>query len=365
MPRPPISAPREPADWPPGPVARRLVAWYRRHRRDLPWRRTRDPYRIWVSEVMLQQTTVRVVLPYYRRFLHRFPTLRSLAEARLSAVLAAWSGLGYYRRARHLHAAARLVWRRHGGLFPRRFEEALALPGVGRYTAGAVLSIAYGIPEPVVDGNVERVLSRLLLVRGDPRRRDARERLWGLARALVAAGPPPADLNQALMELGATICSPVSPACPRCPVRSSCAARAAGAQTEIPPPRAARAPVTVRTAVALVTRRGRYLMVRRRGGGLMEGLWEFPALPSRDAGRAPGDPRIRSLGRVATLRHTITYRRFLIEVHRGRLLAEPSGPGLRWVAASALGTLPTSSLVGKIVGACPQTRQDRVGKTPV
>ncbi|OLD62386.1 MAG: hypothetical protein AUI47_12770 [Acidobacteria bacterium 13_1_40CM_2_68_5] len=199
--------------------ATRLLVWYRRNRRDLPWRRSRDPYRIWVSEIMLQQTTVRVVVPYYRRFIRLFPTVRALASARPSRVLAAWSGLGYYRRARHLSAAARIIVGKHAGHFPLRLEEALALPGVGRYTAGAILSIAYGARLPVLDGNVARVLSRRHLVRGadGPARR---RRLWRLAGDLAAAAPSPGELNQALMELRATVCTAAPPA-PRGCRRSS------------------------------------------------------------------------------------------------------------------------------------------------
>jgi len=203
-----------------------LLAWYRRHRRDLPWRRRPGPYRVWISEVMLQQTTVQAVLPYYARFMSAFPTLAALAGARLSDVLAAWSGLGYYRRARHLHAAALQIVRRHGGRFPRRLEEALALPGVGRYTAGAVLSIAYGERLPVVDGNVARVLSRLFLLRG-PRTAASGRELWARADDLVNATDSPGDLNQALMELGATLCTPRSPSCPatRPPAAPRCSCR--------------------------------------------------------------------------------------------------------------------------------------------
>ncbi len=337
-------------------LAKSLVDWYRRHRRDLPWRRTRDPYRVWVSEVMLQQTTVRAVVPYYRRFLRRFPTIRALARAPLPAVLAAWSGLGYYRRARHLHEAAGRVVRSHGGRFPRGPEEARALPGVGRYTAGAILSIAYGDPQPVVDGNVARVLSRLLLLRGDPRSPGGERRLWDLARLLVEEASSAGDLNQALMELGATICVPSAPDCPRCPLRRRCAARAAGVQRSIPAPRRLRAPVTLRHAVALVAREGRFLMRRRHATGLMDGLWEFPALRGA-AGHGPRADdeqdrlRLRSLGTIARLRHSVTYRRLLVEVHRARLLGEPRGARYRWITPRAVRRLPTSSLVSKVLRA--------------
>ncbi len=327
--------------------ATRLLAWYRRSRRDLPWRRTRDPYRIWVSEIMLQQTTVRAVVPYYRRFIRLFPTVRALAAARRSEVLAAWSGLGYYRRARHLSAAARIIVTRHAGRFPRRPEDALALPGVGRYTAGAILSIAYGARLPVLDGNVARVLSRLHRV-GGAESAARRRRLWRLAGGLVAAAPSPGDLNQALMELGATVCTPAAPACAVCPLSRRCAARAAGLQERIPPSRRARAPVEVRAAVAVVTRRGRYLLRRRSDPDLMHGLWEFPA-----AGRGRRSDGLRlAVGRsVATVRHSITYRRLEVSIHPARLLAEPPRRGYRFVAPRDLRRLPTSSLVRKVLSA--------------
>jgi A/G-specific adenine glycosylase len=325
-----------------------LLRWYARHRRDLPWRRSRDPYRVWVSEVMLQQTTVRAVIPHYRRFLRRFPGLRALAKAPLQEVLAAWSGLGYYRRARHLHAAARRVMEAHAGRVPRTEEAMRALPGVGRYTAGAVLSICFGLPLPVVDGNVERVLSRLQGIRRGSRSAAGRRRLWDHAGRLVGSASSPGDLNQALMEVGATVCTPLSPACPRCPLARRCRARAAGLQEAIPPPRRARKPIVVRERVALVTRGGRLLLRRRGATGLMDGLWEFPALP---AGSSSDGLRLRQAGRVATVTHSITFRRLRVQVHRATLLSEPSGPAYRWVRPDRIARLPVSSLVPKILRA--------------
>jgi A/G-specific adenine glycosylase len=300
---------------------------------------------------MLQQTTVRAVVPYYGRFLRRFPSIRALARAPLTEVLTAWSGLGYYRRARHLHAAARHIVEEHGGRFPNRREQILALPGIGRYTAGALLSIAFGRQEPVLDGNVARVLSRLFLLRAH--RAAAREmRLWRLAGALVSAAPSPGDLNQALMDLGATICTPIRPGCVVCPIEPYCAARAAGQEERIPAPRRGRATVLVRAACAVVRRNGRYLMRQRDGGGLMGGLWEFPPIaPSR----APG-LRVLSLGRLAMVRHSITYRRILLEVHRARLLSEPRARRYRWVTPRQIRRLPTSSLVPKVLASLRRSR---------
>ena len=332
----------------PRTLGRRLVTWYRRNRRDLPWRRSRDPYRVWISEMMLQQTTVRAVVPYFDRFVGAFPTVEALATASLDDVLTAWSGLGYYRRARHLHAAARIIVRTHRGRFPRRLDEALALPGIGRYTAGAILSIAFGRRLPVVDGNVARVLSRLLLLRG-PRSPAREKKLWAAAADLVAAADSPGDLNQSLMELGATVCAPVDPSCPRCPLRRPCRARAAGLQKTVPPPRrASRQTVAIRADVAWVTRAGRFLLRRRSDRRLMRGLWEFPTIP---AGGEGDGLRVELRESVATVRHSITYRRLELNVRRARLLSEPSPGRYRWVTPDDLRRLPTSSLVRKILAA--------------
>jgi A/G-specific adenine glycosylase len=335
----------------------RLLRWYAAHRRDLPWRRTRAPYRIWIAEIMLQQTTVRAVVPHYRRFLRRFPSLRALASARPDQVLAAWSGLGYYRRARHLHAAARRIDRRHGGRFPRDFESILSLPGVGRYTAGAIASIAFGDRRPVVDGNVARVLARLDGLRGDPRSGAVTRRLWERAERLVRSAADPGSLNQALMELGATLCLPAAPACPRCPLASRCAARAAGLQEKIPPPR--RLPPARRrhATVVLVGRGGRLLMRRRGHPGLMPGLWEFPATgldPGKGGGTGSGGgiPAWLQAGRrVGRTTHTIATRRYAVAVRLGRMLAEPPPRGYRFIDPARLGRLPVSSLVGKVLAA--------------
>jgi A/G-specific adenine glycosylase len=306
---------------------------------------------------MLQQTTVRAVLPYYRRFLETFPTLRSLARARLPRVLAAWSGLGYYRRARHLHEAARLIVQNHRGRFPESRDEILALPGIGRYTAGAILSISFGRREPVLDGNVARVLSRLFLVRGARSGRAVANRLWRLAAEIVQSTSSPGDLNQALMELGATRCTPQAPSCQDCPLEEICAARAAGLERSIPPPRPRRAPVMVHQSIALVERRGRYLMRRRSKTGLLDDFWEFPSLPGAGRGARPGGgrgPKLRSLGRLATIRHSITYRRIVVEVHRARIVAEGADHACRWVRPDRILRLPVSSMVPKVLRAIGQ-----------
>ncbi len=256
-------------------LRRALLAWYQRHKRDLPWRRTRDPYAIWLSETMLQQTRVDTVIPYYERFLARFPTVQALADAEPDDVTQLWSGLGYYSRARNLHAAARMIARDHDGELPREVDALRELPGVGRYTAGAVASIAFDRPAPIVDGNVARVLARLLDLRDDVTAPAMQKRLWEEAEAL-ARGPKPGDLNQALMELGALICTPRAPKCLLCPLREMCRALAAGDPESLPVKKKASAPKKIAAAAAVIIRGGRMLAVRRPPEGLLGGLWDLP-----------------------------------------------------------------------------------------
>jgi A/G-specific adenine glycosylase len=311
-------------------IRRRLLASYDGQRRDLPWRRSRDPYRILVSEVMLQQTTVAAVIPYYHRFIERFPDLTALAESTEQEVLAAWSGLGYYRRARALREACRRTVQEHGGRLPRSVEVLRSLPGIGPYTAGAVASIAFGKQEPVLDGNVVRVLARLA---ARPGRGAAELRLLEQAARRLVAGERPGDLNQALMELGATVCTPRQPNCKACPVSRSCSALRQGHPEEYPHP-VKRPSMVRRSGVALVIRnaRGGILLVQRGAGQLMPGLWELPGLtgqeredviPSpdlvaRQAGCQVG--RHVDLGRsLGTFSHTVVNRKVQVEVREGVL----------------------------------------------
>ncbi|TYA11674.1 A/G-specific adenine glycosylase [Paenibacillus faecis] len=280
-----------------------LLKWYERSKRDLPWRRHRDPYYIWVSEIMLQQTRVDTVIPYFQRFIERFPTLKDLAEAPEEDVLKCWEGLGYYSRARNLQAAARQVVERHGGTVPSVKAEVAALKGVGPYTTGAILSIAFNQPEPAVDGNVMRVLSRYFLIREDIMKTGTRTRMEELAASLIPRGRA-ADFNQALMELGALICTPKSPSCLVCPVMARCAARLEGAEDALPVKSKAKPPRPEYRLVALVEgdgeHAGRVLVRRRPASGLLARMWELPHIPAAaDAGEGAGLPDGPAMDRLA------------------------------------------------------------------
>jgi A/G-specific adenine glycosylase len=301
------------------PVLRQsLLAWYAACRRDLPWRRTRDPYAVWVSEIMLQQTRVDTVLPYYERFLARFPTVHALAEAKEDDVLACWSGLGYYRRARLLHRGARAV-AGAGGVVPKTRAGLLGVPGIGRYTAGAVASIAFGEPVGLVDGNVARVLARIFAIEDDMRK-GGMKRAEAIADALVAPEDPGA-FNQALMELGATICTPRNPRCDGCPVASSCAARARGRTDELPLLSAKKAPKPVRVQSFVLVRGDRVALARRKPDRAFGGLWEPPRVDGGEELRASTADALggERCERVATVEHVLSHRRLRVDVVVGGL----------------------------------------------
>ena len=258
------------------PIRRALLNWYDRHQRPLPWRRgPPDPYHIWIAEIMLQQTQVATALPYWRRFVRRFPNVRRLAESSIEDVLAHWSGLGYYHRAHHLRDAARRIVAEHRGRIPSDVDALMSLAGIGRYTAGAISSIAFGRRAAVVDGNVRRVFARLFHPVESGRDAGA---FWDLAAILVPPGRP-GDFNQAVMELGALVCLPTSPRCQACPLARFCAARLAGVQDRIPPARRRAPRKLLEVASLLITRRRRVLLVRRDPGGLWAGLWDVPHVP--------------------------------------------------------------------------------------
>jgi A/G-specific adenine glycosylase len=290
-------------------ITRQILAWYDRNHRELPWRRTRDPYRIWVSEIMLQQTQVETVIPFYHRFLARFPTLQDLADASLDEVLKFWENMGYYARARHMHESAKRILRCFDGEIPRTWKELISLPGIGVYTAGSVLSIAYGQRVPAVDGNVRRVLSRIFAIDVPIDSIETERYLQQLARELLPAEDPGA-FNQALMDLGAIVCSPKRPHCPNCPVQNLCLARKKGLQ-DILPKRRTRRPVphVFGGAGVIVDAQGRMLVVRRPNTGLLGGLWKLPGGLQEDG-----------LSLSVSLKMHIN-RELGIDVRLGRLLA--------------------------------------------
>jgi A/G-specific adenine glycosylase len=311
-------------------IRRKLLAWYTYNRRDLPWRRTSDPYRILVSEVMLQQTQVKTVIPYYGKFLQRFPTVEDLAGARLQEVLKIWEGLGYYARARNLHRAAKLIVAEHGGHVPGEPAAIRKLPGVGDYIAAAVLSIAFGEAMAVVDGNVKRVLSRMLCL-DIPVNAAASHRHFQGAATILLAEEDPGGFNQAVMELGALVCRPDGPECAICPVAEACRAFADG-KTGDYPKREKRKPLPVhRVAVGVIHRRGRMLITRRKPEGLLGGLWEFPGgkiLP-REPPEAACVREIKEetnlsvavTGHISRVKHAYTHFRIEMEVFACRYLS--------------------------------------------
>jgi len=296
----------------PEEFATRLLAWHARHgRHDLPWQRERNAYRVWVSEIMLQQTQVATVISYFERFVARFPTVDALADAPEDEVLHLWTGLGYYARARNLHRTARIVRDEHGGEFPQDLEQIAALPGIGRSTAGAISAIALGERAAILDGNVKRVLARHFAIEGDPTQSATQRRLWELAESLTPAREF-AAYTQAIMDLGATLCTRAKPACALCPVAAGCRARAEGRQAQFPV-RKQRRPLPVRQRQLLVIRNGagEFLLEKRPPSGIWGGLWSFPeAAPEEDAGllcdRISGArPRREHTG--TPIRHTFSH----------------------------------------------------------
>ena len=289
-------------------LARKLVDWYEKVKRPMPWRLSPSPYSCWLSEIMMQQTTYAAVLPYFTRFQERFPTVEALAAAEESAVLKAWEGLGYYARARNLHKAARQI--AAAGRWPATVDEWADVPGVGPYTAAALASVLNGAPEPVVDGNVARVFARCWALDDDFHKLPARKRLADRLRAEIAKASVPGDFNQAMMELGALVCTPANPDCAACPLARLCAARKAGAQADYPrKPARKELPVRRGTAVVVQDADGRVLLVENRDGGLLKGLWELPLVET-----GPGQTQVFShfrleLDTVRTIRADAQFRR--------------------------------------------------------
>ena len=316
-----------------------LLRWYDRNKRDLPWRRTRDPYAIWVSETMLQQTQVATVLPYYRRFMEAFPSVEALDRAPLDAVRSVWSGLGYYRRAANLKRAARMLVDRHGARLPADYQALLRLPGIGRYTAGAIMSIAFDRRYAAPDGNVRRVYARLLGLTDFKPIDDAAEQMVSRSR--------PGDFNQAVMELGATVCLPAAPLCGRCPLACWCRARASG--TFRLPRRQPVRTKAVQWPLVVVESASGILLHHRPESGLLAGLWELPMLETLPA--RVRDESLRRSEPVAVIRHAITDMRISAPVYVLRQRIPVKGPAWRWVAMDDLSSHPLSSLSTKAIGA--------------
>ncbi len=344
---------------------RNLLAWFRANRREHPWRRDRDHYRVWLAEVMLQQTRIAAVIPYYEKFLARFPDVQTLADAAEQDVLRLWAGLGYYSRARNLQLAAREMVAQHGGKFPNDFAAALALPGIGRYTAAAVLSIAFDAPHAALDGNVARVLARLNAVRGDLRAPRQWKKLEAAAQTLLAPEAP-GDWNQALMELGETVCTPKAPRCGECPVSRWCEARRRGIVDSIPAPRKKPAGVKQRIAAAvLLDPRGRTLLVRDPGahdGVLFSRMWQFPAVEFTKNPAAALADHLRAELRVDPpalvelphAKHGVTFRNITLVPFCGRVAALPVRPRSRRLPLAEIAHAPVSSATKKIARAALQ-----------
>ena len=346
-----------------------LIDWYYGSRRDLPWRGIQDPYKVWISEVMLQQTQVKTVIPYYEKFLRAFPDLASLANARVDRLVKCWAGLGYYSRARNLKKAAQLIMSEHQGKFPETFEEVHDLPGIGKYTAAAIMSICFSKPLAVLDGNVVRILTRVLRIHGSVKEGKVQRKLWQLAQHLLVrrnAG----DFNQALMDLGATVCTPRQPRCSLCPWEEKCLARKEGIQ-ELLPEKGKRPPSTESHRAAIIlSSRGKYLIVRRSEKGQLHGFWEFPTFELRGEQSASlvlanlfhrnYGLRFSELKRVSQIRHSITSKRINLDVFQGRIRKTGKeidlGVDFRWVKPEELSRYPFSAATLRILDALSLAR---------
>ena len=334
----------------PAELVQQLLDWYRASHRELPWRRNADPYRVWVSEVMLQQTRVEAVLPYYERFLRRFPTVESLASAPGQEVLAKWAGLGYYRRARMLHDAAKRIVGDFGGQWPADYRTMRSLPGIGEYTAAAIASIAFDQPRAALDGNGLRVLARFADDRRDIRGAACRRALKVLAGSLMETVPPGqrGAFTQALMELGATVCIPRAPRCLNCPWKAACAGFASGAAPELPVKGPRRVPRRVEISI-VIARRGDWVLARQRpaDSSIMPGFWELPTVESRSGEGSDQWPvGLRQVRRLGAFTHAITNTNYACRVCEAR--ANPSlVSGYRWVEVADLRRMPLTTISKK------------------
>ena len=331
----------------------RLLAWYAIHARTLPWRHTNDPYAIWISEIMLQQTRAATVIPYWTRWMQAFPNVQTLARAHPTRILKLWAGLGYYSRARNLQQSAREIMKNHDGQLPRDATSLQSLPGIGRYTAGAICSIAFNLPEPILDGNIIRVLTRLFAIEGNPKSAETERRLWTLAEQFVTTTTEHGALNQALMELGATVCRPRNPLCSECPLKRSCTALRSGEPETYPHGKKRPKMLKQHWRVLVIKDNGDFLIRQRPRGELNAGLWEFPTLESDNA-HAPanwatvlaGSP-VKRPHQISTLSHSITRYRIRIGVWQTGLRGpRPSG---HWMDQTALDQIPLAGAHRKIL----------------
>lgn len=338
-----------------------LLSWFASDARDLPWRRTRDPYATWVSEIMLQQTQVKTVIPYWERWMFELPTIETLARAHPDKIHKLWEGLGYYTRVRNMQKAAQQIITEHAGLFPQNFDAVFALPGIGRYTAGAICSIAFNQPTPILDGNVIRVLTRVYGIKTDPREKQTNAQLWQLAEELVRRAThnaqhtfPCSHLNQSLMELGALICTPRSPNCAACPVRKLCVARRENLQDQLPN-LGKRTAATARHFLAFVAEyRGRFLVRQRPSDVVNAHLWEFPNVETNgEANPAKVFESVfkikpATLEKLCTVKHSITRYRITLEAHHVRSSKSPKSPPGVWRTAAECEALAFTSAHKKI-----------------
>ena len=343
-------------------IRRKLLAWYDKTKRDLPWRNTKDPYHIWVSEIMLQQTQVKTVLPYYERWIKTIPSIEKLATTPEQKILKLWEGLGYYSRARNFKKAAQIIYKEMNGKLPKTVKDLQNLPGIGRYTAGAISSIAFGLKAPVLDGNVKRVLSRLFCINDNGATIASENRLWEKADNLVPARRP-GDFNQALMELGATVCIPKSPICQQCPVRTICKAFLKNRENEFPLSKKKVPSKKIEVSAGIIMKNKKVYIQQRAKGGLMGGLWEFPG-GKREKGESSEEclkreineelrVRVVSLNKVMTIKHTYTQFRVTLNVFNCKLQKKRIRPDgceqWKWVSLSSLKKYPFPAANVKIV----------------
>ena len=334
-----------------------LLDWFAANARDLPWRRTRDPYAIWVSEIMLQQTQVKTVIPYWERWMRELPTIETLAKAHADKIHKLWEGLGYYTRVRNLQRAAQQIVAQHAGKFPESYDDILALPGIGRYTAGAISSIAFDQPRPIVDGNVVRVLTRAFGITGDPRDKKTNALLWQLAEELVLRSsrtanrePRCSHFNQSLMELGALVCTPRSPQCAVCPIKKLCVARKENLQEQLPNVPKREAATSQRFIAFIVERDGKYLVRQRPADVVNAHLWEFPNVEATTAGQKSAAPfQVVSANPFCTIKHSITRYRITLEAWRAELDTPSQKVSGCWLDRAKLRKLAFASAHKKVL----------------